>query len=558
MNQGLQRLSDRYWDRLMAAAPMWASIIGDHRFDGEVEDLSADAEAALAAEFHSVVRDAEAIDPATLDRDDQITRRVLMFEAGSQAGSLDSRVTEYLVDPMLGIQADLVQTVPQLRAADGEQADAFVAKAAKTGRVFDQALERHRQGVSNGRTPPRVSVEKALGQLDAYLQSPVESDPFLQIGTPDGWSEIELARWRNAMSEQVRAVVRPSAARYRDGVAADVLPHARPEEKSGICWLPDGEEIYHRAVRRYTSLDLTPEQIHQIGLDAISSLEDEYRSLGSKVLGTADVPEIYRKLREDPSLRFETADQVQQAAESALSRANAAIPHWFGRLPVSPCVVQAIPDIGAADATLAYYLPPAEDGSRPGIFFINLAEPNTRTRFESEALAFHESVPGHHLQLAIAQELDGVPSFRRHGMVTSYVEGWGLYTERLSDEMGLYSNDLARMGILSFDSWRAGRLVVDTGLHAMGWSRQQAIDYFMANSPQAPNNVVNEVDRYIGYTGQALAYKLGQREIVRLREHARKSMGADFDIKGFHDTVLESGPVPLDLLGELVEEWMEA
>lgn len=556
MNEQLQELSNSYWDRLMASAPMWASIIGDHRFDTEVEDLSEDHEADLAAHLHTVVAKAEAIDPAGLDREDRISRKVLMFEASGHAGMLDSRFAEFLVDPMLGVQADLIQAIPQLRAATQEQAEAFVVKASKTGRLFDQALERHRQGVANGRTPPAISVEKVLGQLDAYVASPIESDPFLQIGTPEEWSEIQLARWRTAMSEQVRDVIRPAAVRYREGIAADVLPHARPQENSGVCWLPDGEEIYSRAVRRYTSLDITPEEVHAVGRDAISALEDEYRDLGRTVLGTDDVAEIYGRLRDDPALRFETAEQVQQAAESALSRATAAIPDWFGRLPMAPCVVQPIPDIGASDSTIAYYYPPAEDGSRPGIFFINLTEPTTRTRYESEALAFHESIPGHHLQLAIAMELDELPAFRRHAMVTAYVEGWGLYTERLADEMGLYSNDLARMGVLSFDSWRAGRLVVDTGLHALGWSRQQAIDYLMDNSPQAPNNVVNEVDRYIGYTGQALAYKLGQREILRLREQAKASMGSRFDIKGFHDAVLEPGPVPLGVLGDLVAEWV--
>ena len=558
MNERLQQLSDRYWDRLLAAAPTWASIIGDHRFDADLEDLSEEAEADLAAELHSIVSEAEEIDPSALDGDDRITRKVLIFEAESQAGTLDSRSAEYLVDPMLGIHMDMIQGIPQLRAATAEQADAYVAKASKAGLLFDQAMERHRQGVANGRTPPLISVEKVLAQLDAYSASPIETDPFLQIGTPGSWSEIELARWRNAMSDQVRTVLRPAVARYREGIASDVLPHSRPQEKSGICWLPDGDEIYERAVRRYTSLELGPQEIHDIGLEAISSLEEEYRALGPEVLGTDDVSEIYRRLRDDASLRFGSAEEVQQAAESSLARANDAISQWFGRLPNAPCVVQPIPDVGAADTTIAYYIPPAEDGSRPGIFFINLTEPTTRTRFESEVLAFHESVPGHHLQLAIAQELEEVPAFRRHAMVTAYVEGWGLYTERLADEMGLYSSDLARMGILSFDSWRAGRLVVDTGLHAMGWSRQQAIEYFMANSPQAPNNVVNEVDRYIGYTGQALAYKLGQREILRLREQAKATMGPRFQIKGFHDAVLESGPVPLDVLGELIAEWVAA
>jgi uncharacterized protein (DUF885 family) len=551
----LARLADRFWDLTMSNSPMWASLLGDHRFDAEVEDLSREHEDEMIDRFEAIRAEAAAIDATTLDRDDRITRHVLGFEAESLIGSLHSRMAEFLVDPMLGLHMDIIQGIPQLRAADDEQAWAFVEKASKVGAQFDQALERHRQGVANGRTPPRISVEKVLGQLDAFARTSVTANPFLQITLPEAWDDLQRARWKKAMEEQVRAVVIPAFARYRDGVAADILPAARPPEHSGICWLPDGEEVYAHAVRRYTSLDLTPGEIHQIGLDGIAELGDEYRSLGAKVLGTSDLGTIYDRLRNDPALRFGTADEVHRAAESALGRAREAIPKWFGRLPEAPCIVQPIPDVGAADSTIAYYFPPAEDGSRPGIYFINVSEPTTRTRFEAEVLAFHESIPGHHLQMTIAQELPGVPTFRRNGSVTVFVEGWGLYTERLADEMGLYSGDVARLGVLSFDSWRAGRLVVDTGLHYLGWSRQQAIDYFVANSPQATNNIVNEVDRYIGFVGQALAYKLGQRELFRLRAEAQATMGSRFDIKGFHDTVLASGPVPLELLGELVREW---
>jgi uncharacterized protein (DUF885 family) len=217
--------------------------------------------------------------------------------------------------------------------------------------------------------------------------------------------------------------------------------------------------------------------------------------------------------------------------------------------------VAEVPGAGARDAPIAYYLPPAIDGSRPGSYFVNTNEPTTRTRYESEALAFHESIPGHHLQVAIAQELEGIPEFRKHALVTVYVEGWGLYTERLADEMGLYSGPIERMGMLSFDSWRAGRLVVDTGIHALGWSKQEAIDFLVENSPQALNNIENEVERYIGMPGQALAYMIGRREIMKLRADAKRVMGAGFDIQGFHDTVLGSGPVPLRILRSLVEDW---
>jgi uncharacterized protein (DUF885 family) len=558
VNETLGDLADRYWETILATHPTTASLIGDHRFDAEVEDPSREAEDRLIDALDAIAGEAEALDPATLDGDDRITRAVLAFEAGTMADGLRSRMAELQVDPMLGIHIEMIQGISQLRPTERAHADAFVEKAAKVGRLFDGMIERHRQGVVNGRTPPRVGGEKVLGQIDAYLATPVDTDPFLQIPPPDDMTEAEVEAWRSAMADRVGDVVRPAFARYRDAVAGEVLPAARPPDRSGVCYLPDGEEVYARAVARYTSLPLGADEVHRIGLDDIAALEEEYRALGVAVLGLDDVAEIYTRLRDDPALRFETAEQVQQTAERALARATAAIPDWFGRLPAAPCIVQPIPEVGAGDSTLAYYLPPSEDAARPGIFFINLSEPTTRTRYEAEALAFHESIPGHHLQLAIAQEIEGMPPFRRHARVTAYVEGWGLYTERLSDEMGLYSDDLARFGMLSFDSWRACRLVVDTGLHAKGWSRRQAIDYMIGNSPQAPNNVANEVDRYIGWPGQALAYKTGQRQLFRLRDRARETMGDRFDVKGFHDTVLEVGPVPLALLGELVEEWASA
>lgn len=555
MNADLAALADRYWDLLLEASPTQATLLGEHRFDDRIEDPSRAAEDRLIAALDSLVAAARALDPAALDATDAVTREVLLFEAGTQADSLRSRYVEFLVDPMLGPHMDLITYIPQITPVTVDHAAAFVVKASRVGTAFDHAIDRLRDGVANGRVPPRIAVDKVLGQLDAYLTSPVEQDPFLAIVAPATMGEADVAEWRADMRHQVEEVVRPALARYREAVAADVLPAARPQEKSGICWLPGGEEDYRQAVHRFTSLEIDPRDVHQIGLDGIEALEDEYRELGGKVLGTTDLAEIYHRLRHDPALRFETAAQVKAQAEASLARAEAATPQWFGVLPKTPCVLMEVPEVGAEDAPLAFYLPPAADGSRPGMFFVNTTHPTTRTRYEAEALAFHEGVPGHHFQLALAQEMTDLPVFRRHALATAYVEGWALYCERLADEMGLYSGDLERMGMLSFDSWRYGRLVTDTGIHSLGWSRQQAIDYLTANSPQATNNIENEVDRYIGWPGQALAYKIGQREILRLRAEAHRALGPDFDIKGFHDTVLTCGPVPLGVLGGLVRKW---
>jgi uncharacterized protein (DUF885 family) len=313
-------------------------------------------------------------------------------------------------------------------------------------------------------------------------------------------------------------------------------------------------------IRQHTSLELDPEAIHHIGRTQIEEqLPEEYARIGERVFGTSDVAEIFERMRSDTAYRFRDADDILHKAEVTLARAKEAIPAWFGRLPAADCLIEKVPAILEADAPAAYYYPPSDDGSRPGTYFVNTRDPAGQSTFEAESVGFHEAIPGHHLQLAIATELDGVCDFQRLSFAhTAYVEGWALYAERLSEEMGLYTDDVDRLGMLAADSWRAGRLVVDTGMHALGWSRQQAIDYLFEHAPLSLDAIVPEIDRYIGMPGQALAYKLGQREIFRLREDAKRRMGSRFDIRGFHDVVLGSGAVTLPILGDLVEAWATA
>ncbi len=555
MNTELDRIATEYWDFVLSTSPTDALLLGDHRFDDQMERASRQHEDEQIARLDGFVASAEAIRHETLSKDEQVTRAVLIEEASGRANELRSRTAEFDVSPFWGLHILLLQIAGQLPLTEPAHGESLVAKWSKIGDTFDDLIHRLRQGLARDRTAPLTSVEKSIAQIDQYLASDLGADPFVNVPPPPQFDDGQTAAWREKLAAQVRQVIRPAYARYRGELAGEVLAKSRPEEKTGVRWLPDGEEVYARAIRRHTSLDLAPLEIHNIGLEEIARLEEEYRELGEEALGTSNLDEIYQRLRNDPGLRFESGEQVVAAAQAAMDRARAAIPNWFGRLPVADCVMREIPEIGAADAPVAYYLQPATDGSRPGTYFINSTEPTTRTRFEAEALAFHESIPGHHLQLAIAQELESIPEFRKHALVTVYVEGWGLYTERLADEMGLYSGPLERMGMLSFDSWRAGRLVVDTGIHALGWSKQEAIDYLVTNSPQALNNIENEVERYIGMPGQALAYMIGRREIMRLRTEAETTMGPGFDIKGFHDAVLDSGPVPLSVLRRIVEDW---
>ncbi|MGB9359930.1 MAG: DUF885 domain-containing protein [Acidimicrobiia bacterium] len=556
MNADLQRLGDEYWAFILASEPTSASLRGIHDYDADLEDVSRQTEDEHIATLDGLASAAEAIDPATLTADERVSREVLMFEASTQADGLRSRMAEFAVDPFHGIQVVYQQLAGQIPIANPEHADAALAKWSKMGLLVDQSIGRLRQGLARDRTPPVVGASKALAQVEAYLTSPVESDAFVNLAAPPMWNEIQVAAWRDRLASVVTTVVRPAFERYRSAIANEVMPKARPQERSGVVWLSDGDEVYARAIRRHTSLKRTPLAIHRAGLDDISALEIEYAALGITVLDIDDVPTIYERLRTDETLRFADADAVVAAAQAAMDRAVTATPRWFGLQPKAPCVMAEMPAVGAEDAPLAFYLPPAEDGSRPGTYFVNTTAPTTRTRFESEALAFHESVPGHHLQLTIAQELADIPDFRRNAFITVFHEGWGLYTERLAEEMGLYSGDLERFGILSFDSWRAGRLVVDTGIHALGWSRQEAIDYLVANSPQAENNIVNEVERYIAWPGQALAYKTGQREMFAARKHAMAILGDRFDIRRFHDALLGSGSVPMPTMHRLIGEWI--
>jgi uncharacterized protein (DUF885 family) len=558
MDASIAALADRAFALALAHDPLWASTLGEHRFDDRLPDVSAEGEAAQAAELQALLADVEAVDPVTLDAEDRVTHAMLRFETSAALDGLASRLPEFVIAPtMVGAHARLLEAAPRVTLPEAAHAEALLDRYARVPAYLAQAADRLRTGVAAGRTPPARAVEQTIRQLDSYVAAPLEADPLLEPQPPDDWPGAHA--WRERLAGLVAEVVRPALAAYRDALAADIAPHARPEERSGLAYLPDGGEVYERERRRYTSLVASdPDDLHAVGRAEIERLAAEYRRLGRAALGTGDLTEIFARLRDDPALRFSTSAEVQAAAESALRRAEAAMGGWFGRLPAAPCVVKPMQAHEVESGTIAYYEPPAVDGSRPGAYHVNTYAPDTRTRFESEALAFHEAVPGHHTQIAIAQELDHLPAFRRNALVNAYVEGWALYAERLADEMGLYASDVARLGMLAFDSWRAGRLVVDTGLHHLGWSRQQAVDYLRDNSPLARNNIDNEVDRYLVWPGQALGYKVGQLEIQRLRAAAEAALGDRFDLRAFHDVVLGHGSVPLAVLDDVVTGWVAA
>jgi uncharacterized protein (DUF885 family) len=546
----LAELAERYFQVTMDASPFDATVYGVQGWDAQVPDLSEAAEAETGRRLGDLERRLAGIDATRLGPQDRVTLAMLARGLADRRAELAARWPELTVSAtMSGIQTAVLGLVPKVTLATPSQAADYLERCARLAGVLDQAGDRLRAGLASGRTPPALGVRAAVGQLDAYLAGPLADDPLLTPPPPPGVD----SGWRDRLAEVVASSVRPAMARYRDLLATRVLAGARPDDRCGLVHVPGGEATYRDAVAAHTTTDRDPAELHQLGRDLVAELAEEYRTLGARVLGTADMDEVVARLRDDPALRFGSAAEILRSGRDALERATAALPAIVGRVPRAACRVDEMSAYEAKDAVLGYYQPPAADGSHPAVHWLNTSAPETRTRYEYEALAFHESVPGHHLQFALAQELEELPRFRRFGYVTAFSEGWALYTERLADELGLYSGDLERFGMLSFDSWRACRLVVDTGLHQLGWSRDQAIRYLLANSALTRTNIENEVDRYVAMPGQALAYMVGRLELVRLRQLAGQRLGGRFDLRAFHDLVLGTGGVPLSILAEVVD-----
>jgi len=559
MNEALRAVSDRFWDGFLEANPTWATVIGDRRFDGALDDASPPAVDGQIRWLDSVVAEAAAIPGDVLSPMERVTRQMLIDEATGNAAGLRTRMHEWTVDPLGGPTVRLLDLVDYQTIRTPEDGAALVERWRGIGRHLDQMGANLREAAADGYVAVTKPVERVLDVLEHLEALPPEDWKLMAPAAEEHaeWSEADLQQFRKAVDGAVRDIAIPGFRRYRETLQRAVLPVARSEEQPGLAHLPGGAEAYRDCIRVHTTLDLTPEEIHATGIAEIERIDREFVELGGRVLGTKDLQSTLAALRDDKRLYFETADEVFATAKRSLARATAAVTDWFGRVPGAACVVVPVPSHSEVHQTIAYYSWPAMDGSRPGRYYINLYAPETRPRYEAEALAFHEAVPGHHLQIAIAQELEGLPAFQRMLGSTAFAEGWGLYTERLSDEMGLYTSDMDRFGIVSFDAWRAGRLVVDTGMHALGWTRQQAIDFLKQHSALGENNIVNEVDRYIVWPGQALAYKTGQLEILRLRAEAKVRLGAKFDIKTFHDTVLGAGAISLPALRGRVAEWLD-
>ena len=556
--QALAALATEYWDARLRAHPLEATDIGDRRFEDRLGDntpAGRDREIAALAALRVRV---DAVPAAALAPGDRVTRSLLLGEIDSDLAMGSCLLDDWAVDARDGTQVRFLR-LPELQpvrsVADGWK---LVARWEKMGAYIDQETANLRRGLAAGKVATADEIRRVLGQLDDLLAKPDAKWPLRApaAAAHADWPAPEKLAFTRAIDAAIAGAIRPAFERYRAALRSDILPRARDEAHAGISNVPGGDACYVKLVKVHTSLEIPAAEIHRIGLEELARIHAEMARIGKEAFGAATLPDLRRKLRGDSSAFFRTRGEVEAAARKALDRAQAAEPRFLGRLPRTPCVVKRIEEFEEKDAPIAYYRSAAVDGSRPAAYYVNTYKPETRARYEVEALAFHESVPGHHIQIAIAQELTGLPEFRKHIGVTAFMEGWGLYAEGLADELGLYKGARERLGRLNFDAWRATRLVVDTGMHAMGWSRSKAITFFEENAILAKDNIVNEVDRYIAWPGQALAYKIGEREIRRLRADAEKKMGSKFDVKAFHDMVLSGGAVSLPVLREQVDGWI--
>jgi len=548
----VRELADSFHERWLATNPFVASIYGIPGYDDRVPDDSEAGEAAWRAELELVLSDARRVDQAELPEPDTITLGCLVANVGQELRDLDARLIEHTVTAMpFSGPAVLLASAARAVIGDAQAAADYVERLRRSGEWIDQLTERLRIGAGKGRLPVAPLVQEAIDWAQDVLRPPVP-EALTTPQLPEGF-EGEAA-WNEERDRVASAVVKPALARWVEAIR-ELLPRARPADQPGLVYLPGGEADYAKCVWSSTTLPLSAEEIHRVGLDEIEALERRALELGA-TLGLRSLAEIHEAARASSGSLAPTDAMV--AATAAIRRAEARAGEFFPEPLPPPCEVSAMPAVVASSGMAPHYTPPRLDGGRPGTFWFNLQRPTAGTGWDLEGVAFHEGVPGHHLQLSRIQMLDDLPAMQRQRSLAAFSEGWALYAEQLAEEVGLYLDTESVLGAVSTSLMRAARLVVDTGLHALGWSRQQALDYFAAHVPMPEGFLASEIDRYIVIPGQALSYMIGKREVLRLREEARTRLGARFTLSDFHATVLDSGSLPLPVLDQKLQRWARA
>lgn len=561
----LHALIDREWQYQLEHSPTYASVLGDRRWNDRWDDLSLQAMEADHRHNLEVLAQLKKLERQKLSAEEQLTYD--LFRHDYETWVEEHRFKWYLLptNQVGGIPEGIkqppgVQTAYQLadnmRFTTVRDYEEWIARLHGFGTYVDQVVALMREGVREHRVHPKVILQRIPAQLTKQLvDEPAKSgfySPFTRF--PASIPAAEQQRLATAAREAIARDVLPALKRFNDFLTGEYIPAA--PEAVGIWQLPEGEELYAFFARKFTTTALTPEQVHALGLSEVKRLRVEMEAVMKRTGFQGTLPEFFHFLRTDARFYYRTGDELLTRYRSLAKQIDPRLVRLFKTLPRLPYGVEPTPEAMAPDTTTGFYYPASADGSRAGTYLVNLYRPETRPKWEMTALSLHEAVPGHHLQTSLAAEQTGLPDFRRYGYYVAYGEGWALYCETLGDELGLYDDPYDKFGQLAYEMWRAVRLVVDSGMHAKKWTRQQAIDFFLENSPRPELDVVNEVDRYISWPGQALAYKVGQLKIRELRTRAEQALGADFDVRAFHDAVLLDGSLPMDVLERKIDAWI--
>ena len=543
-----------HWQWTLTQYPERRLEYGDRSGNDQWTDMSLEAFQRRFEDEGRFVQRLEQIEPAILSADSQVNRAMLLRQLRDSRTEYEDGLHLIALDMRSGPQHrhSMIDTLPMMSAQDHED---WLNRLRGLPEQLTQYQALLSEGISRDRTQAQIVMSRVPSQIANLITDQASDSPFYRaFATMPEEIDPEIQIWlKSAAVAIIEEQINPAFRELLEFLESEYLPAARPP---GIGALPGGKQVYSRLAQHFTTTELTPDEIHEIGLREVARIRGEMETVIDTVGFDGDIAAFNEFLRTDPQFYYETPEALLEGYQAVSKRLDPGLVNLFGKLPRAPYGVRPIPDEEAPDTTTAYYMRPAIDGSRPGWYYVNLYQPEVRPKFEMEVLSVHESVPGHHLQISLAQELTGLPEFRRNGGFTAFIEGWGLYSERLGYDMGLYEDPYSRYGQLVYDMWRAVRLVVDTGIHYFGWSRQKAIDYFIANAAKSEADIINEIDRYIGWPGQALAYKIGQMKMAELRGEAETALGEDFDIRAFHDHMLGAGALPLDILERRMDDWL--
>ena len=544
-------LADRFHERWLRANPFAATMYGIPGYDDLLPDSSEEGQQAWRAEAERYLTEAAAIAPAQLTPADAVTLDCTTEAAAQELASIDMAQDEHTVTAMqYAGPAMFLAVAARTVLVDPTAAEAYLTRLRRSGVWFDQIGERLRAGAGKGRLPIGPLAEQAVSWAEGVLAAPGAS-PVLLPQPPRGWSRA--AAWEVERAVAAAGIVHPALARWV-AVVRELLPQARTSDHAGLVWLPGGEADYARAIRSYTTLPLSAKELHQTGLDHVAELESRAVALGAG-LGLSGLDAVFAALR-DSAGQLDPEEAVRQAA-AAVRRAEERAGEFFPDPLPPPCEVTPMPEVVAVSGAAPHYTPPRLDGGRAGTFWFNTRRPTAGTGWDIEVVAFHEAVPGHHLQLSRLQLLTDLPALQRQRSLAVFSEGWGLYAEQLAEEVGLYTDDRSLLGAISTALMRAVRLVLDTGIHAFGWSRERALEFAAAHVPMPQEFLADEIDRYVVMPGQALAYLTGKLEILRIREEARTRLGPAFSLPAFHGAVLDHGSLPMPTLARSITGWLD-